>query len=292
MKSLRPLGFFDRPLGGIAAALIFALLGQVTSEAAKILFIINTVVDPVTTANAHDQEVRDRLVGQGHTVTLADDTTVTPGDGSVVSSSAFPLTIGREAMLIATNATVGVDENRVAIWAYDTGARLADNTTVVPSRRVAFFFNATTAPGSYSDVAYALFDAAVKWALESAPKSPPPTVTITSPAAGTTFPAGGPVTLAATASKTGGAITKVEFYQGTTKIGESTQSPYTFTWSNVPDGRYSLTAKAIDNANDSVSRAKSASSSEPRPPKCFSSSADFRVTPVKPPLWLACARQD
>lgn len=88
------------------------------------------------------------------------------GDSCVVSSSAFPLTLGKEAILIATNATVGVDEGRVAIWAHDTGSHLVDNITVVPSRRVAFFFNATTAPGAYNDVAYALFDAAVKWALE------------------------------------------------------------------------------------------------------------------------------
>jgi uncharacterized coiled-coil protein SlyX len=39
----------------------------------------------------------------------------------------------------------------------------------------------------------------------------------------------------------------MEFYQGTAKLGETTgSSPYTFTWSNVPAGTYSITAKAID----------------------------------------------
>jgi hypothetical protein len=323
----------------MAVALFFTLLGQIPNQAAKILYIINAIVDPVTTANAHDQEVRDRLAGQGHTVTLADDTTVTPGettgmelvlisssvgsgepginplcrnilktgripvisyepaladelglqtadtygnaaghtslgivgankshplaagksgvvdivalgDSAVVSSSALPLTLGKEALLIATNATPTVDEGRVAIWAYDTGSRLADNTTVVPSRRVEMFFNATTAPGSYNDVAYALFDAAVKWALESAPKGLPPTVTLTSPATGAKFASGASINLAATAFDPDGTIKRVEFYEGGNKIGEAATSPYTFAWSNAKDGRYVVTAKAIDNTDN------------------------------------------
>jgi hypothetical protein len=40
---------------------------------------------------------------------------------------------------------------------------------------------------------------------------------------------------------------KVEFYNGATKLGEDSPAPYAFTWSNVPAGTYSLSAKAIDN---------------------------------------------
>ncbi|WP_372237540.1 Ig-like domain-containing protein [Pseudomonas sp. Hp2] len=59
----------------------------------------------------------------------------------------------------------------------------------------------------------------------------------------------GNTTLAATASDQDGTISKVEYYQGSTKIDEATASPYTVTWSNVP-GRandYVLTARATDN---------------------------------------------
>ena len=41
----------------------------------------------------------------------------------------------------------------------------------------------------------------------------------------------------------------MEFYNGTTKLGEDTSSPYSFIWPGVPAGTYSLTAKATDNQN-------------------------------------------
>ena len=43
-------------------------------------------------------------------------------------------------------------------------------------------------------------------------------------------------------------MTKVEFFNGTTKLGEDTTSPYTFAWSGAGSGSYPLTAKATDNA--------------------------------------------
>ena len=73
-----------------------------------------------------------------------------------------------------------------------------------------------------------------------------PTVSITSPGNGVTVPAGD-ITLSATASDSGGGtIGRVEFYQGGTLLGAVTSSPYTFTWSNVGTGSYTLTAVAYD----------------------------------------------
>ena len=43
-----------------------------------------------------------------------------------------------------------------------------------------------------------------------------------------------------------GSISKVEFFNGATLLGTATSSPYTFTWSSVPAGTYSLTAEAFD----------------------------------------------
>lgn len=40
---------------------------------------------------------------------------------------------------------------------------------------------------------------------------------------------------------------KVEFFNGSTKIGEATQQPYTFSWFVSSAGQYTLTAKATDN---------------------------------------------
>lgn len=74
-----------------------------------------------------------------------------------------------------------------------------------------------------------------------------PTVSITSPANNATFTAPASVTINATASDSDGTVTKVEFFQGGTKLGEDTTSPYSFLWSSVSTGNYSLTAKATDN---------------------------------------------
>ena len=75
----------------------------------------------------------------------------------------------------------------------------------------------------------------------------PPVVSITSPANNATFVAPASVAITANASDTNGSITKVEFFNGTAKIGEDLTSPYSFTWTNVAAGTYSLTAKATDN---------------------------------------------
>ena len=47
-------------------------------------------------------------------------------------------------------------------------------------------------------------------------------------------------------------MAKVEFYNGSTKLGEKTASPYNYSWSNVAAGIYSLTAKATDNLGAST----------------------------------------
>ena len=74
-----------------------------------------------------------------------------------------------------------------------------------------------------------------------------PTVSLVSPADKATFVAGVTIPLTATASDPDGSVTKVEFFQGTTKLGESTSAPYTFNWTNVAAGTYSLTAVVTDN---------------------------------------------
>jgi hypothetical protein len=74
---------------------------------------------------------------------------------------------------------------------------------------------------------------------------PVPTVAITGPTNGTihpVFPTN--ITITADASILNDSIVKVEFFSGTIKIGEATSAPYSIVLSNVPEGRYALTAKA------------------------------------------------
>jgi hypothetical protein len=92
----------------------------------------------------------------------------------------------------------------------------------------------------------------------------PPSVSITRPTNGAEFPAPANITITAQASDGDGTIDRVEFFQGSTKLGEDTSAPYEFTWGNIPAGGYSLTAKATDNLRaTSTSTAVNVSVTEP-----------------------------
>jgi len=75
----------------------------------------------------------------------------------------------------------------------------------------------------------------------------PPMVSLTSPANNASYTAPATIPLAATASDSDGTISKVEFYNGATLVGTATSSPYSYTWTNVAAGNYTLTALAYDN---------------------------------------------
>ncbi|WP_442877620.1 glycoside hydrolase family 6 protein [Dactylosporangium sp. AC04546] len=85
-----------------------------------------------------------------------------------------------------------------------------------------------------------------------------PTVSLTSPSTGSSYTAPATVSLAATASDSDGTVTKVDFYNGSTLLGTDTTSPYTYTWSNVAAGSYTLTARATDNSGNTTTSAASA----------------------------------
>jgi hypothetical protein len=74
-----------------------------------------------------------------------------------------------------------------------------------------------------------------------------PDVALTGPAPGTVFTAPATIPLQAVASDTDGSIAKVEFYHGPNLIGTDTTAPYTYQWSGVEVGNYSITARATDN---------------------------------------------
>jgi chitinase len=73
-----------------------------------------------------------------------------------------------------------------------------------------------------------------------------PTAQITSPANGATFTAPANISIAANATDSDGTVARVDFFQGTTLLGSDTTSPYSFSWTNVPTGTYSLRAVATD----------------------------------------------
>ena len=80
----------------------------------------------------------------------------------------------------------------------------------------------------------------------------PPTVTINSPSNNSSFPAGTPIALDATATDTDGTITKVEFYDKSVKFLTDSIAPYGYTSNDAEPGNYVITAKAFDNDGDSA----------------------------------------
>ena len=74
----------------------------------------------------------------------------------------------------------------------------------------------------------------------------PPTVSITAPAANSTFNAPATISVSADADGIDSLITQVAFYANGKLIGTVSSSPFAIQWLNVRAGAYSLTAVAID----------------------------------------------
>jgi len=82
----------------------------------------------------------------------------------------------------------------------------------------------------------------------TAPVNLPPAINIASPTKSTAFIAPATVTIDASASDSDGTVAKVEFFSGTAKLGERTTAPWSFSWKDVSEGTYSITAAATDNS--------------------------------------------
>ena len=81
----------------------------------------------------------------------------------------------------------------------------------------------------------------------SSPPNSRPEVTVTSPAANTTFNAPATISLSASARDVDGSVGSVAFYQNGKLIGADGTAPYAIQWTNVMGGNYTLTAVATDN---------------------------------------------
>jgi len=80
----------------------------------------------------------------------------------------------------------------------------------------------------------------------------PPTVSLTSPADGSSYVMPPSIAVSAQAGDADGSVVRVDFYVGTTLIGSANGGSYSVTWSHPAVGSYSLTAKAFDNAGAST----------------------------------------
>lgn len=84
-------------------------------------------------------------------------------------------------------------------------------------------------------------------ALVVGPYNPPPTVSMTAPAAGGSSTAPVSLALAANAADAGGSIASVRFYANGQLLATDTSAPFAFLYGDVPPGSYQFTAVATDN---------------------------------------------
>src|SRR5262249_167228 len=96
-----------------------------------------------------------------------------------------------------------------------------------------------------------------------------PVITLTSPADGTVYTEPATMHTSANVTPNGHQVTRVQFYNGTTLLGEQTNSPYSYAWNNVFAGSYSVKARLVYDAGailDSSVAAVTVASSRPPPP--------------------------
>jgi hypothetical protein len=82
-----------------------------------------------------------------------------------------------------------------------------------------------------------------------------PTVSITSPVSGAKYTSPATITLAAKASDADGTISQVEFLFNGKPLYTDKDLPFSCTWSKVPAGSYTFTAKATDNSGHTTTSA-------------------------------------
>jgi len=163
-----------------------------------------------------------------------------------------PATLTLAATASDTDGTVA----NVTFYRINPAAPVYDATTRVGAADTTAPFEVSTGAltaGTYTFVARATDNAGAvaTSATVQVVVNAPPVVAFTAPAANAVVQVGSTVTLRATASDTDGSVSKLEFFNGTTLLGQGTRvtgsNEYTYTWGSFPAGAKSLTARATDN---------------------------------------------
>src|SRR5262245_60175557 len=210
---------------------------------------------------------------------MAMNTRVTPG-GAILSRIALQLRLGLAALALLTacwqtsaasftvnmvgtrfvppNLTVRVGDTVTWVNQDFTGHDSVSGTNGSPSgfwnsggllshlQTYSFTFNIP--PGGYGYYCTPhVFIGMVGSITVLAASNAPPSVTITNPPGGSTFPAGNSILLQALASDSDGSVTNVSFFANGSLLGADATAPFNLTLSNAAPGSYSLRAVAADN---------------------------------------------
>jgi len=215
-----------------------------TTTTAPYSFSYNTRLQPngakALTAKAYDPLGN---VSTSATVNVTFDNDRTPPTVTLTAPTAGATLVGTVALSATASDNIAVTH----VEFYD-GATLLETVTTSPyaiswdTRTAANGAHVLTAK-AYDAMGQSTSSTGVGVTVDN--DEVPPTVAFSAPAAGATVT--GSLTLTATATDNV-AVTRVEFYDGDTRLGTDTTSPYTYSWNTrtSPNGEHTLTAKAFD----------------------------------------------
>ncbi|RAJ80309.1 chitinase [Chitinophaga dinghuensis] len=150
---------------------------------------------------------------------------------------------------ITITANASDSDGVVSSVAFYNGSTLLGTVTTAP---YSFTWNGVSA-GSYSLKAIATDNknasttsAAVNITVTGTANKPPQ-VSITAPANNAIYTAPASISITASASDSDGVVKQVAFYNGNTLLAVDTTAPYSYNWTAVAAGGYTLSAKATDN---------------------------------------------
>ncbi|AOW09985.1 hypothetical protein EM308_10950 [Flavobacterium gilvum] len=182
------------------------------------IYDVATVVEQILRVNTEPTVLISSPLANASYDALANITIIadaTDVDGSVRKVEFFQ---GVTKLGEATAAPYSFDWNEVAAGSYDLTAKATDNDGAVTTSEIV---NVTV--------------------------NALPVVSVTSPLANGSYNTAETITITAEAADTDGSVSKVEFFNGATKLGEDSIAPYSFDWNNVASDWYALTAKVTDN---------------------------------------------
>ncbi len=187
------------------------------------------------------------------------------------------MTIGGSSVSTTSGWTWAYSSSNISLTAGNNAVVLRGVAPSVQIDRVLVMTNTACVPTGTGDNCH------------TPPDTTPPTVVITLPTDDSDLK--GTVTVSANAEDIGGSVTKVEFYYaGSVLIGSDDSSPYSVSWDTlsvtkpVPNGQYSLTAKAFDTSNLTTTSkpvpVKVANIEPPKPPDTIPPSVPLNLKVV------------
>ena len=182
------------------------------------------------------------IVVNGSTINTPPTVSLTaPSNGASFTS---PATIAITANAADANGTVSNVQfyNGTTLLGTDATAPYSFNWSAVAAGTYILTAKATDNAGA------ATTSSGLTIVVNGSTTNTPPTVSLTAPSNGASFTAPATIAITANAADANGTVVTVQFYNGTTLLGTDATSPYSFNWTTIAAGNYTITARATDNA--------------------------------------------